>query len=496
MRHVSTPEVREIADRFHIEVDDERAGELRDRVNGWLDGLDGLFDIPVDGFDGTVSRSWRTPQDNPYNAIAVDCQIPPSETGPLEDVTVGIKDIIAVGGVPMQCASAVMRGYVPGFDAAVVDRLRRAGATITAKTGLDEFAASGSGMTGADGPIRNPHDPARTAGGSSGGSAAAVAAGRVDAALGTDTGGSVRIPAAFCGIVGLKPSYGLVPLHGVVENTYTQDHVGPMAPTVHEVARVLAAIAGPDDRDPASLQAAGRDAYRHGGYVDAVTDPPALDSITLGLIEEGVGDGVTDGVMDRMDATIDGLEDNGGTIIRVSVEDFDRVAAVKDTVSLVELAAHWRDGAAPYRRGGAVDEGFQAAFASRARSNSGELGTHYASKLLAGARIIESHGGHPYVRAQAAREVLHRETIRELEVVDALCLPTMPGGAPLIEEAYDPGFDYGRNTRLADVTRLPSITLPNGRIGGLPVGFQLLGAAFDEAALLGVAERIEAHVAR
>ena len=493
MRTLSERELVDLGEEFGIAVDEVEAGSIVDQVNDMVEPLDELSEIPVYGdAGGGGARCWREPEDDPLDALAVECDVPPApdHTGELDGLTVGVKDIIAVAGVPMQCNSAVMSGFVPGTDATVVRRLREAGVTITAKTNLDEFAASARGSTGQKGPIRNPHDADHTAGGSSGGSAAAVAAGTVDAALGSDTGGSIRIPASFCGVVGLKPTYGLVPLSGVVENTYTQDHVGPIASSVSSTARVLEAIAGRVDNDPASLQAAGREGYDIGGYADAVDDPPSVESLGIGVLEEGFGEGVDPTVEDRTNAVVDRLADARARVEPVSVRYYEHGASIKNALSFTELAAHWRAGAAPYRRGGVVDGGYQSGFAARAAGASGQLGEFYRSKLLAGAQIIDNHDGRPYTRAQAAREVLREEFDEALSGVDALLMPTVPDTAPSLGDAPDPGFDYGRNTRAADITRLPAVTIPNGADDGLPIGLQLIGDAFEEARLLAVAERI------
>ena len=498
MRELSTDEVVALGDRFGVPVDEAEADGVSEGVNDLLGTLAGLEALPLPDRGPTrTERTWAEPADDPHNALAVTCDVPPpaGASASLAGVAVGVKDIVAVAGVPMQCSSAVMAGYVPPADAAVVERLLGAGASIAAVTTCDEFAASASGVTPRDGPTTNPHDPGRTAGGSSGGSAVAVATDAVDAALGTDTGGSVRIPASFCGVVGVKPTYGLVPLHGVVENTYTQDHVGPLASSVGEAARVLDAIAGPDDRDPASLQAAGREGYRVGGYADAVAGQPGVGELTLGVHESGLGDGVAAPVVERTEAALDRLEDAGTALERVDVEGVEHGRAVKNALSVTELAAHWRAGGAPYRRGGLVDPGYQGDLAARAASAGGELGSHYKQKLLAGARVIEGHRGVPYTRAQAAREVLRERVDAALAGVDALVLPTTPDVAPRLEDAADPGFDYGRNTRAADVTRLPAVSLPNGTHEGLPVGLQLVGEAFGERRLIGAAAAVEAVLA-
>lgn len=496
MRFLTPEELTALGNRFGVPVDGTEADAVCSEVNSMLDGLDRIDDLPLAAQDDQLGdRTWHEPTTNPYNAIAVSCHVPPEpdHSGELEGYTVALKDIIAVSGIPMQCSSAVMRGFVPTADATVTARIRAAGGLITAMTQADEFAASAKGTTTYRGPIRNPHDPERTAGGSSGGSAAAVANRDVDLALGTDTGGSIRIPAAFCGIVGLKPTYGLVPLTGVVENTYSQDHVGPMTRTVADAARLLAVLAGPDESDPASLQAAGRPAYETGGYHKAVQEPPALESLTLGVLLEGFGDQVARAVEDQTRAALEHVEDAGATVREVTVPEFDYGAPVKDAVSFTEVAAHWRDAGAPVRRGGLVDESYQAGLASRT-SRAGELGINYKAKILAGARLLEANHGRLYTRAQLARDHLRRAFDGVLADVDAIAMPTMPEIAPLFEEVDEPGFEYGRNTRIADATRLPAITIPNGTVDGMPVGLQFMAGAFEERSLLGTAARVEATV--
>lgn len=498
MRELSPEELVALGERFGIDVDDGRADALAEQVNTMLADLEPLEEprpgsrgpSPADYRPG--ERTWRIPHENSNNAISIACEVPPiSDAGDLlEGTDVGVKDIITVAGVPMGCGSAVMDGYVPARDAIVVDRLREAGATITAKTNLDEFAGSARGTTGAGPPITNPHDGERTAGGSSGGSAAAVAAGVVDGALGTDTGGSVRIPASFCGVVGMKPTYGLVPLSGVVENTYTQDHVGPIAGDVAGAAALLEAIAGADESDPASLQAAGRDGYRVGGYLEAAADPPDLAELELGVLEEGLGEGVAPQVVEHTEAAIDRLEDAGANVERVSIDGYHESLAIKNALSFVELATHWRDRAAPYRRGG-VDPGYQAAIARHVGAGSGDLDDFYASKLLAGARIVEAHDGRHYVRAQAAREALREGFEAALEDVDALVSPTMPDVAPHVDDASGWEYDFARNTRPANVSRQPAVTLPAGTVAEMPVGLQLQGKAFQDDELLGAAAAVE-----
>ncbi len=493
---LSAEEVHELAETFDITIRDEEIAELRDTIDSLLEGTGELYDLPLPGrLTSSSKRSWRIPQSDSYNAFSVECDVSPtSSEGVLAGRDVGVKDVIAVGGVPMQCGSDVMRGFVPSTDATVVRRLLKAGATITAKTNLDAFAGSARGTTSAHGPICNPHDPDRSAGGSSGGSAAAVAADMVDVAIGTDTGGSIRIPASFCGVVGVKPTYGLVPLAGVTENTYSQDHVGPITSTVADAAAVLETIAGRDSSDPSTFDT-GHAEDRVGGYVDAVESPGTLESVTIGVLEEGLEDGVRPAVADQTEDAADRFSDAGATVRRVSVDHYEYFRAVKNVLSVTEIAAHWRADAAPLRRGGVVDPTYQTGFAARRRTRDRGVSTFYKGKLLAGAHLLENDIGALYTRAQASREILRNELEAALDGLDALLLPTMPDVAPRLTDATDPGFDYARNTRPANVTKLPALTLPHGTVDELPVGVQLVGNAFTEAQLFRLATLIEPDLA-
>ncbi|MFB6160718.1 MAG: amidase [Haloferacaceae archaeon] len=494
MRIPSEAEIASLSEQFGVAVDDEELDEVREQVARNLDGLEAVTEFqPSSSTDDVGERGWSEPEDDPYNGLVVTCDVPPKSdnSGLLAGKSVGVKDIIAVAGVPMQCGSGSMEGFVPGFDATVVDRLRGAGATIAAKTNLDEFAGGARGVS-FFGQMLNPHDEDHIPGGSSGGSAIAVLTDRVDVALGTDTGGSVRLPANYCGIVGMKPTYGLVPNDGVVENTYTLDHVGPLTSTVEDAAAVLEAIAGKDPTDPASMQAAGRDDYAVGGYVDAAASPPDLSTVELGVVEEGVGRGgadheVDDDVVARTEAALDELADAGATVRRVGIDHYELSGPIKYAQSYAELAAHWRDGGAPYRRGGRVDPHYQAAFARNAEAASAEVNPYYRARLLAGAQLIEAHRGRHYTRALAAGDALAAEFDAASADVDALVTPTTPATAIAVDEARSPGYHYGRNTVPANVTGRPAITLPNGRIDGLPIGLQLIGEQFDDRRLVGVA---------
>lgn len=501
IRPVTASDVCDIGSTWGFDVDEAEAAALADAVNDRLDDdLDAVYEVPIPtNIVDPGQRTWSEGNDE-HNAIRVDCHVPPvpDHEGALEDFTVGIKDLIAVAGVPMQCGSSVMEGYVPNADATVVKRLRQAGATITAKTTMDEFAGGGRGRT-YRGLVRNPRDKDRIAGGSSGGSGAAVAAGLVDVALGTDTGGSTRKPAAFCGVVGLKPTYGLVPLGGVVENTYSMDHVGPIGTSVSEVAAVLSAIAGKDRADPASMVAAGGDRYDVGGYKHAATSPPPVDDLRLGIATQGLTDNIDRTVAARHEAATDALEANGATLVDIELPYLDATKHIKNVTSYTELAAFWRDRGLPIRRGGWVDPGDRVGFARRAESAARELNDFYRGRMIAGAHLADTHDGRHYTRAQAARQTIQEALDERLDGLDAILTPTVPQLAPKVEHVLDPEFDYdglggafgyGRYTKIANVTGAPAISVPNETAEGPAVGMQLIGSRFDEPTLLGAATRV------
>lgn len=501
IRPVTATEVRELGRRWGIDVGETEAGTLADRVNDRLsDDLDAVYDVPLpsDQHD-PGERTWSVGTDD-YNALRVECQVPPvaDHDGLLSGITVGVKDLVSVAGIPMQCGSSVMEGHVPSTDATVIDRLRRSGATITAKTTMDEFAGGGRGRT-ARGLVRNPCDEDRIAGGSSGGSGAAVAAGLVDVALGTDTGGSTRKPAAFCGVVGFKPTYGLVPLTGVVENTYSLDHVGPIGDEVVDVAALLEAIAGRDEADPASLAAVGREQHRVGGYIDAVDSAPPIEDLRIGVATQGLTDPINDVVADRHHAAVEAISDAGATVVELELPYLDRTKHLKNLISYTELAAFWRDRGAPIRRGGTVDPNDRIAFARRADASNRELNDFYRSRMLAGAQLATSHDGRHYTRAKAAQRTVREALAERLADVDVVATPTVPELAPTIDRVRDPDFDYdgldsefgfGRYTKIANVTGTPAISVPNEVESGPAVGLQLIGSRFDDATVLAAASRI------
>jgi amidase/aspartyl-tRNA(Asn)/glutamyl-tRNA(Gln) amidotransferase subunit A len=268
------------------------------------------------------------------------------------------------------------------------------------------------------------------------------------------------------------------------------DHVAFFAREIPQVAKILEAGAGPDPADPASLQAAGSDNYDSVGYIDSVQDPPNLSELTLGVVSEGLGDGVKDYVVDTIESATEALKTEDATISHVSIDHFQDARAINENISYTELAAHWIANGSQHRRGGVIDARSQANLANAMEGASGKLGEYYKSKLLAGAQLIESHHSRYYTQAQAARQTLRSEFTQALEDVDVLLYPSAPAVAPTFEEVTDTSIDFARNTRQATVTRFPAITLPYGEHEGLPTSLQMVTNPFQENKLLGIAKTV------
>src|SRR5579883_1877381 len=278
-------QLKRIAERYGMQLSDARLSEFRELMGPVLASYSQLDALPEPHATVKYPRSsgWRPkPEENPLGAWYWRTEITGASEGPLKGKTVAIKDNVCVAGVPMMNGTAVLEGYVPEADATIVTRILDAGGTILGKAVCESLCFLASSFTSDTGPVRNPYNPERSAGGSSSGSAVLVAAGEVDLALGGDQGGSIRIPSCWCGVYGLKPTYGLVPYTGIFPIELTLDHTGPIAGTVADVARLLEAIAGPDGLDPRQAGAPEPEAYSTllGGGVSG---------LRVGVVEEGFG---------------------------------------------------------------------------------------------------------------------------------------------------------------------------------------------------------------
>ncbi len=408
-----------------------------------------------------------------------------NEEGPLSGETVAVKDNISTEGVRTTCGSEMLAEYVPPYDATVVERLREAGATMIGKTNMDEFGMGSTTETSAFGPAPNPAAEGRVPGGSSGGSAAAVAAGEADLALGSDTGGSVRNPAAFCGVVGIKPTYGLVSRYGLVAYANSLEQIGPLAPTVEDAARLLDVISGPDARD-ATTREDGADS----DYASAADGD--VDGLSIGIPTELL-DGADEGVVETFWDAIAQLEDEGASYHEVSLPSIEHAVAAYYVIAMGEASSNLArfDGV---RYGPATEsEGdWNEAFADVRERGFGEEVTR---RVLLGTYAL-SAGYHDeyYEKAQDARAWVKRDFDDALGEADVLASPTMPVPPFEAGESLDDPLQMylaDANTVPVNLANLPAISVPAGETEGLPVGLQLIGPAFGEERIIRAASALE-----
>jgi aspartyl-tRNA(Asn)/glutamyl-tRNA(Gln) amidotransferase subunit A len=414
--------------------------------------------------------------------------------GLLAGIPVAIKDNISTKGIQTTCASNILTGYVPPYDAHVIERLKDAGAVVIGKTNMDEFAMGTSTETSFYGPTRNPWDMDRVPGGSSGGSAAAVAGGEVPLALGSDTGGSVRCPASFCGIVGLKPTYGIISRYGLISYANSLEQIGPFATDVRDVAALFDAIAGYDARDSTSV---GREKtpYLNTGYSSALKND--VSGLKIGVPEEYFGEGTDENVEKAVRNAIHMLEDLGASWNEVKLPSTRYALSAYYIIAMSEASSNLArfDGMRYGLRNlmnSTEDSNWHTTFSQVRAAGFGE---EVKRRILLGTYAL-SAGYHDkyYLKALRVRTLIKQDFERAFKDADVLITPTMPYPAfRLGEKIYDPLSLY-----LADVDTVPinlagvpSISVPCGFSEGLPIGMQIIGKHFDEATILRTAYTFE-----
>ncbi|QIO23440.1 Asp-tRNA(Asn)/Glu-tRNA(Gln) amidotransferase subunit GatA [Haloarcula sp. JP-L23] len=417
-----------------------------------------------------------------YNGYIATETIEGEEDGPLAGRTVAVKDNISTEGVQTTCGSAMLEGYVPPYDATVVERLKEAGATIPGKTNMDEFGMGTTTETSAYGPVENPVAEGRVPGGSSGGSAAVVAAGDADMALGSDTGGSIRCPAAFCGVVGIKPTYGLVSRYGLVAYANSLEQIGPIAPSVEEAAELLEVIAGPDERDGTT-----RDASEEvEGYDFADAADGDVDGLSIGVPTELL-DGADEQVVETFWTALDDLEAQGATYHEVDLPSVEHAVEAYYVIAMSEASSNLaRFDGVRYGQSGGYEGNWNESFANSREEGFGE---EVKRRVLLGTYAL-SAGYHDkyYKKAQDARAWVKQDFDEALSEADVLASPTMP--VPPMkrgESLDDPLTMYlaDANTTPVNLANLPAISVPAGETDeGLPVGLQLVGPAFGERTII------------
>lgn len=408
-----------------------------------------------------------------------------SELDPLFGLPTGLKDNISKQGMVMTCASKILENFEPVFDATVVQKLDEAGAVTIGKLNMDEFAMGGSTETSISHVTRNPWNTEYVPGGSSGGSAAAVAAGEVYFALGTDTGGSVRQPAAYCGVVGLKPTYGRVSRNGVVAFASSLDQVGPITRNVEDAAYVLQAIAGHDPMDSTSAK------VEVPNYASALTGD--VKGLKIGVPKEYLGEGIDPAVKEAVMDALRVYESLGATWEEISLPNTEYAIAAYYVISSSEASSNMA-------RFDGIRYGYRSGNASNLlevyeKSRSEGFGAEVKRRIMLGTYTLSSgYYDAYYMKALKVRTLIKKEFEQAFEKYDVLITPTTPTPAfPIGSRIDDPLTMYLNDicTIPISMAGVPAISVPCGLVNGLPVGLQIVGKAFDESTVLRAAHAFE-----
>ncbi|MFO8152769.1 Asp-tRNA(Asn)/Glu-tRNA(Gln) amidotransferase subunit GatA [Thioalkalivibrio sp.] len=457
-----------------------QAGEIssRELTELYLDRIDRL-DPGINSFV-TVTREQALAA-----ADAADQRLAQGERAPLLGLPVAQKDIFCTHGVRTSCGSRMLDSFVAPYDATVVERMNAAGAVMLGKTNMDEFAMGSSNETSHYGPVRNPWDPERVPGGSSGGSAAAVAARLVPAATGTDTGGSIRQPAAFCGVTGLKPTYGRVSRYGMIAFASSLDQGGPMAASAEDCALMLNAMAGFDPRDSTSLERPDED-FTAGLDRD-------LKGLRIGLPREYFGDGLHADVRRAVQDALAVLRERGAEPVEISLPNSNLSVPAYYVVAPAECSSNLAryDGVRFGHRCNDPRDLMDLYTRSRAEG----FGAEVKRRIMIGTYVLSAgYYDAYYLKAQKVRQLIAEDFRRAFERVDVIAGPTTPElPFRLGEKSADPISMYLSDvyTIAANLAGLPGLSMPAGTIGSLPVGLQLIGNYFEEGRLLNVAHQFQ-----
>lgn len=428
---------------------------------------------------------------DPSNALVRRCDVRLEEpVGPLRGARVAVKDCIAVAGVPMTAASEVLADHVPDADAEVVARIIASGGEIRAITNMDTFAMGATGETSCYGPVSSPVDSARAAGGSSSGSAAAVTYADLDVALGTDTGGSCRVPAAWSGVVGFKPTHDRLSLRGVMTIDRLCDHVGILGPDVAAVRALLAVL----DGDSMAMDVGGWDELRSRMLDDGPAD---LEGVRIGLLTSGFAPdmGVTSDVAGAVRDHLDACAGLGAEVVDRNLPEHGEAIAAGHRMLADAFRDTVRSGGIPYQ----LDEPYRPEFSRALREGLRRAGgtLPFGIKLAAvmGAHLNETTRGESYARAANARLRIRSRVDELLEDVDVLALPTTPTPAISLDaHDSDGGWNASNNTTPFNVTGHPAISLPLRTDAGSPIGLMLVGRRGGDVDLLGLARTIERNL--
>jgi amidase len=474
----------------HIDLDTTQAQEFARLIEGNLSIYEILDELPDDLPPVKYPRTGGTrpsPDDNPLNAWYQKTEIHGADSGRLKGQRVVFKDNIMVAGVPMMNGSSTLEGYVPDVDATAVTRVLDAGGTVAGKAHSEYFCTSGGSHTNATGPVHNPHRHGHTAGGSSSG----CAAGDVDMAVGTDHGGSCRIPAGFCGIVGMKPTFGLVPYTGAMPIDMTFDYIGPMTRNVADNARLLDVLAGQDGIDPVQAGIEVND------YSAALGE--SISGLRIAVVKEGFEHANSDpAVSARVREAAEAMKTLGAKVDEVSIPMHRVSAAIWTPIYIEGLVGSMMhgNGFGKNRAGGYIPSLMR--YHAGWRSQTHKFGPQTTLVMLTGEYMTQAYGGLYYAKAQNLRPRLRAAYDAILSDYDLLLMPTLPMTAPRLPASDAPAdeiiaraLEMVPNTPAFDLTGHPSISVPCGEVDGLPVGMMLCGRHFEETTLYRAAHAYE-----
>lgn len=510
MAMIGRTDILRHANAVGLSLEDDDVSELAtilEVMGGLVERLDHL--APEIACQGENARAVRDPgrrasqAEDPLNAVIRWCDVKSDEpsNGALEGLRVGIKDCVAIAGVPMTAGTRILDGYVPEMDATVVRRLIEADARIIATLNMEGLAWSGGGETSYFGAVRNPFDSMRTASGSSGGSAAALFYDSIDVTIGGDQGGSIRLPASWCGVLGLKPTFGLVPYSGALSIEYSCDYLGPMTRTVGDMASVMDVIAGPDSWDARQWRTSPGP-YHFRDTVDSA--PGDLSDVTIGVLKEGFAvdesEPIRDGTLETLDATraaIERFERLGANIVEVSVPEHEAGGLMLFPVLVEAQNALLSSNGNAYHVHGRYSPDLSLAFARGIRSAADDLPATIKFVAVLGEYLRQHRYGVHYGSAKNFFPKLRQAYDQVLTDIDFLVMPTTAHFAHEISadasasETVLRGITMVKNTGQFNMTGHPAISLPAAEAEGLPVGVMMVGRHFDDARLLQVARSYE-----
>ena len=494
LRRPSLDQLRELTRGLHMNLSDAELAQYLEQMEGSFQAyerVDALPDfVPEVKYARTPGRR-PSADENKLNAWYVKTDVRGAQAGPLRGRQVVLKDNIALAGVPMMNGASTLEGYVPDFDATVAQRVLDAGGSIIGKAHCEYFCLSGGSHTNATGPVHNPWRMGYIAGGSSSGCGALVGSGEVSLAIGGDQGGSIRIPSAFSGCYGMKPTHGLVPYTGAMPIEATIDHLGPITATVADNALLLEVLAGEDGLDPRQYSP------KVAKYTEALSR--GVEGLRVGILREGFGlPGETPGLAGKVRAVADRLAQQGAKVSEVSVPMHLDGAAIWTPIALEGLQAQMMHGnGMGYNWRGLYSLSLMDRHAGwRARAD--ELSPSLKVSMFVGEWFIRNHGGRFNAKAQNLSRQLRAAYDQAFSEVDILLMPTVPMTAQPIPKPGSPiaeiiarAFEMVGNTAPFDATGHPAMNVPCGLLEGLPVGAQLVGKRWDEFTLYRAAAALE-----